>query len=76
MKSNRIKLGVDVFLDERVDLVKGQRVGLITNQTGVSSSSESTAELFKTHPAINLVAMFGPEQRVSGDAQAGEYEPF
>lgn len=76
MKSNRIKLGVDVFLDERVDFVKGQRIGLISNQTSVSSSSESTAELFKTHPGINLVAIFGPEHGVRGDAQAGEYVPF
>lgn len=76
MKSNRIKLGVDVFLDGRVDLVKGQRVGLITNQTSVSSSSESTAELFKKHPGIDLVALFGPEHGVRGEAQAGEYVPF
>jgi len=76
MKSNRTKPGVDVFLDERVDLVKGQRVGLITNQTGVSSSSESTAELFKNHPGIELAALFGPEHGVRGDAQAGEYVPF
>ncbi len=76
MKSNRIKLGVDIFLDERVDLVKGRRIGLITNQTSVSSSSESTAELFKAHPGIDLVALFGPEHGVRGDAQAGEYVPF
>ncbi len=76
MKSNRIKLGVDVFLDERVGFVKGQRIGLISNQTSVSSSSESTAELFKTNPGIDLVALFGPEHGVRGDAQAGEYVPF
>lgn len=76
MKSNRIKIGVDVFLDDRVNLVKGKRIGLITNQTGVSSSSESTAELFKNHPGIDLVALFGPEHGMRGDAQAGEYVPF
>lgn len=76
MNSNRIKLGVDVFLDERVDLVKGQRVGLITNQTSVSASSESTAELFKKHPGIDLVSLFGPEHGVRGESQAGEYVPF
>jgi len=76
MKSNRIKLGVDVFLENRVGLFKGQRVGLITNQTGVSSSSASTAELFNNHPGIDLVALFGPEHGMRGDAQAGEYVPF
>ncbi len=67
---------MDVFLDDRVGLFKGQRVGLITNQTGVSSSSESTAELFNNHPGIDLVALFGPEHGMRGDAQAGEYVPF
>ncbi len=67
---------MDIFLDERVDLIKGRRIGLITNQTSVSSSSESTAELFKAHPGIDLVALFGPEHGVRGDAQAGEYVPF
>ena len=76
MKSNRIKIGVDVFLDDRVDLFKGQRLGLITNQTGVNSSSESTAGLFKNHPGIDLVALFGPEHGMRGEAQAGEYVPF
>ena len=76
MKSNRIKLGVDIFLSDLVGLFKGQRIGLITNQTGVSSSSESTAELFKNHSGINLIALFGPEHGVRGDAQAGEYVPF
>ncbi|MCJ7580114.1 MAG: DUF1343 domain-containing protein, partial [Candidatus Aminicenantes bacterium] len=76
MKSNLIKLGVDVFLDDFVDLFKGQRIGLITNQTGVSSSSECTAELFKNHAGINLIALFGPEHGIRGDAQAGEFVPF
>lgn len=67
---------MDVFLENRVDHFKGQRIGLITNQTGVNSSSESTAELFYNHPGIDLVALFGPEHGVRGDAQAGEYVSF
>lgn len=76
MKSERIKLGLEVFLENRVDLVRGHRVGLITNQTGVNSSAESTAELFKKHPEIDLVALFAPEHGLRGEAQAGEYVPF
>jgi len=51
-------------------------VGLITNPSGVNSKLESTAWLFKNHPAINLVALYGPEHGVRGEAQAGEYVPF
>ena len=76
MKSNCLKLGVDVFLTDHVSRFRGQRIGLITNQTGVSAYSESTAALFKNHPKIDLVALFGPEHGVKGDAQAGEYVPY
>ena len=36
--SNEFKLGVEVLLDEQKDLIKGKRVGLITNPTGVDQT--------------------------------------
>jgi uncharacterized protein YbbC (DUF1343 family) len=71
-----VKPGVEVFLEKHLDLVKDKKVGLITNPSGVNSKLESTAWLFKNHPAINLVALYGPEHGVRGEAQAGEYVPF
>src|SRR5699024_5419053 len=53
------------------DLVKGKNVGLITNPTGVNSSLDSIVDLIHEDPDINLVAMYGPEHGVRGDAQAG-----
>jgi uncharacterized protein YbbC (DUF1343 family) len=73
---SRVKPGVDVFLEKRLDLVKGKRVGLITNPSGVNGRMESTADRFFREPAIQLVALYGPEHGVRGDAQAGEYVPF
>ena len=73
---SRVKLGVDVFLEKRLDLVKGKRVGLITNPSGVDGRLESTADLFFRNPAIQLAALYGPEHGIRGDAQAGEYVPF
>ncbi|HPC77943.1 MAG TPA: DUF1343 domain-containing protein, partial [bacterium] len=32
-----LKLGLEVLLTERPDLLRGKRIGLITNQTGVDS---------------------------------------
>ena len=71
-----VKPGLEVFLERRLDLVKGKRVGLITNQTGVDGSLRTTIDLFKAEPAIRLVALYGPEHGVRGNAQAGEYVPF
>jgi len=72
----KIKPGIEVFLENHLDLVKGKRVGLITNPTGVDSHLKSTIELMYLNPQINLVALYGPEHGVRGNAQAGEYVSF
>jgi uncharacterized protein YbbC (DUF1343 family) len=72
----KVKLGVELFLERHLDLVKGKRVGLIANQTAVNSGLESTIELFSRHPDVNLVALYAPEHGIRGNAQAGEYVPF
>jgi uncharacterized protein YbbC (DUF1343 family) len=72
----KVKLGVEVFVEKHLDLVKGKRVGLITNPTGTDSSLRTTIDLFRSNPAIDLVALYGPEHGVRGNAQAGEYVPF
>jgi uncharacterized protein YbbC (DUF1343 family) len=71
-----MKLGVDVLFEKRLDLVRGRRVGLITNPTGVDGQLLSTVECFRAHPDITLAALYGPEHGVRGNAQAGEYVPF
>ena len=72
----RVIPGVEVFLEKYVGLVEGKRVGLITNPTGVDGRLRTTADLFAGHPGIDLVALYGPEHGVRGNAQAGEYVPF
>ncbi|MGB8958996.1 MAG: exo-beta-N-acetylmuramidase NamZ domain-containing protein, partial [Candidatus Aminicenantales bacterium] len=64
----RVKLGVEVFLEKHLDLVKGKRFGLITNPTGTDASLRSTIDLFRSNPAIDLVALYGPEHGVRGNA--------
>jgi uncharacterized protein YbbC (DUF1343 family) len=72
----KVKLGVEVFLEKYLDLVKGKKVGLITNPSGVDSRLQSTIDLFRNNPEIRLVALYAPEHGVRGNAQAGEYVPF
>jgi uncharacterized protein YbbC (DUF1343 family) len=72
----RVRPGIEVFLEKRLDLVLGKRVGLITNPSGADSRLRSTADLLVHQPGINLVALYGPEHGIRGDAQAGEYVPF
>jgi len=75
-EQKKVRLGIEVFLEEHLDLAEGKRVGLITNPTGVNSRLETNVELFYKNPKINLVALYGPEHGVRGNSQAGEYVPF
>ncbi|MCY9340996.1 DUF1343 domain-containing protein, partial [Bacillus haynesii] len=52
--------------------LKGKRVGLITNPTGVNSTLTSSIDLLHQAPGIELTALYGPEHGVRGDAQAGD----
>ena len=55
------KLGIEVLLEQRLDLLRGRRVGLVTNATGLDSELRSDVDRFAAHPDFTLVALFGPE---------------
>ncbi|WP_420488397.1 exo-beta-N-acetylmuramidase NamZ family protein, partial [Gottfriedia acidiceleris] len=72
-KKNKVTPGIEVLLDNQKELLKGKKVGLITNPTGIDSNLNSIVDLLYEDPAIELTALFGPEHSVRGDAQAGSY---
>jgi len=67
-----IRLGVEVLFEKHLDLIRGKRVGLITNPTGVDGKLDSVVELFRAHPEVKLAALYGPEHGVRGNLQAGD----
>lgn len=67
-----VTLGVDVLLRDSVHVLRGKRVGLITNHTGRNGAGESTIDLLHAAPGIDLVALFSPEHGIRGTAEAGE----
>ncbi|MDZ7271280.1 MAG: DUF1343 domain-containing protein [candidate division KSB1 bacterium] len=69
----RVKPGVEVLIEKRQELLRGRRVGLITNPTGVTSDLRSTIDVLNQLPGVKLVALFGPEHGVRGDVFAGEH---
>jgi uncharacterized protein YbbC (DUF1343 family) len=71
-----VKTGLEVFLEKHLNLVEGKRVGLITNPSGTDRRLRTTVDLLARHPRVKLVALYGPEHGVRGDAQAGEYVPY
>jgi uncharacterized protein YbbC (DUF1343 family) len=67
-----VKPGIDVLRDRGFDILKGKRVGLITNATGITSDLQSTVDVLFNYPGVKLVALYGPEHGVRGDGDAGK----
>ncbi|MCY3977007.1 MAG: DUF1343 domain-containing protein [Chloroflexi bacterium] len=63
--------GLEVLLESGGDLVAGKRVGLLACPSSVDGQLRSSIERLHRHPDVNLVALFGPEHGIRGDAQAG-----
>ena len=68
----QVKPGIEVLRDANFELLKGKRVGLITNPTGVDKNLKSTVDILFEAEGVNLVALYGPEHGVRGDIPAGE----
>ena len=64
--------GIEVLLGDSLHLLRGKRVGLITNHTGRDRQGTSTADLLFRAPDVKLVALFGPEHGIATAAAAGE----
>lgn len=58
--------GIDVLARDGFALLKGRRMGLITNHTGISREGKTTVELLRSAPDAKLVALFSPEHGFAG----------
>jgi len=65
--------GIEVLEQGGFEELKGKRVGLVTNPSGVDRNLRSTIDILFEAPEVNLVALFGPEHGVRGDAYAGAH---
>lgn len=68
----KVRLGNEVLLDSRRELLRGVRVGIVTNHTGVDSRLESIIDRLAGSPGVRVTALFSPEHGIRGDAPAGE----
>ena len=69
--AGKVKTGLEVLISQDFATIKGKRVGLITNPTGVDHNLQSTVDLFFHSKEVKLVALYGPEHGVRGDFSAG-----
>ena len=70
--SAAVKPGVEVLRDGGFKQLQGKRVGLVTNPSGIDHNLKSTVDILNDAPGVKLVALFGPEHGVRGNAHAGD----
>jgi uncharacterized protein YbbC (DUF1343 family) len=64
-----MKLGLEVLLESKLDLLDGARVGLVVHPASINSRFEHAADLFHQARRINLTALFGPQHGIRGETQ-------
>ena len=66
----KVLLGIDVLKKDNYSLLRGKKIGLITNHTGTDRKGKSTLDLL--HGAgLDLAAVFSPEHGIRGKEEHG-----
>ena len=71
----RVLTGFETLARDGYAMIAGQRVGLISNPTGVVTDLRHEVDVMAADDRVDLVAAFGPEHGFRGSAQAGGSEP-
>ncbi|MBL8191536.1 MAG: DUF1343 domain-containing protein [Acidobacteria bacterium] len=75
---NKIALGIEVLLRDRLHLLQGARTGLICHPASIDHDFRHSADLLKQQSDVNLTALFGPQHGIRGETQDNmiEWEGF
>ncbi len=67
----QIELGDEIFLRRTWEELEGRTVGVIANQSAVTSRLESIVDAILRHGKIRIKAIYAPEHGFRGDRNAG-----
>ncbi len=65
----RVKLGLEVLLEEGLNRIEGSRVAVIANPSSIDSQFRHVVDLLHAHPAVELVSAMGPQHGIRGETQ-------
>ncbi|MFG3551258.1 exo-beta-N-acetylmuramidase NamZ domain-containing protein [Streptomyces sp. NPDC047725] len=69
-----LRIGFERLADDGYALLDGERVGVVTNPTGITRDVRHIVDVMHADDRVNLTAVFGPEHGFRGTAQAGGSE--
>ena len=62
-----VKTGLDVLVSERFARLRGKKIGLLTNHTGIDRSRRRNIDLLADAPDVDLELIFTPEHGLGGE---------
>jgi uncharacterized protein YbbC (DUF1343 family) len=65
----QVKTGLDVLVEQKFRMFAGKRVGLATNQSGVSIDGRRNIDLFAKAPGVKLTAIFSFEHGLNAERE-------
>jgi len=65
-RAGRVETGLDVLEAQKFAPLRGKRIGIITNHTGIDAQGKSTIDLLTHAPGLEVVALFSPEHGLAG----------
>lgn len=67
-----VRSGLEVLLEDSLSVVKGKKLGLVTNPTGRDRLGRTAVELLAARRDLRLLRLFAPEHGLDGTRPAGE----
>jgi uncharacterized protein YbbC (DUF1343 family) len=65
-RAGRVQTGLDMLEAQKFAPLRGKRIGIITNHTGLDAQGKSTIDLLTHAPGVQVVALFSPEHGLAG----------
>jgi len=69
---HQVQTGLDVLINENLEIIKGKKVGLVTNHTGVDRSGKPNYEILMQLSDVDLKTIFAPEHGFFGNVSRGQ----
>ncbi|AZQ33685.1 DUF1343 domain-containing protein [Streptomyces cyaneochromogenes] len=73
-RHTQLRTGFERLAADGYSVLEGQKVGIVTNPTGVTRDVRHIVDVMHADERVNLGAVFGPEHGFRGTAQAGGSE--
>ena len=70
MTTRNVKIGCEIFFESRLELIRGKRIGIVTNHSAVLPGGRHMVDLLREERDITIATLFSPEHGFRGKAPA------